>query len=138
MNKDEPVAGGAPTPVRDARAMVAAMSPRLDPERYVFCTGAAPIAEAIACFREAEGLSQIVPLDAAHEAGLDTRLVMARISLEVYSSLEGFGLTAAVSKALAEAQIACNMVAAYHHDHVFVPEADKHRAMDILRALQSS
>jgi hypothetical protein len=30
------------------------------------------------------------------------------------------------------------MVAAYHHDHVFVPEADAAAALATLRALQAS
>ncbi|MCJ2183844.1 ACT domain-containing protein [Novosphingobium sp. 1949] len=123
--------------VREARAMVAGMAPRLDDERYVFVTGAPLLADAIAMFREAEGLSQIVPLEAARSAGLDTALPMVRIVLEVHSALDGYGLTAAVAGALADARIACNMVAAFHHDHAFVPAADAARALAILQALQT-
>ncbi len=130
--------GGLPTPVREARAMVAGMTPRLDPALYVFCTGGEPVAGALATFREDEGLSQVLPLDLARDAGFDVGLPMARIVLEVYSALDGFGLTAAVATALAEAEIACNMLAAFHHDHVFVPEADRHRALGVLQALQDA
>ena len=45
----------------------------------------------------------------------------AWITLGVESPLTAVGLTAAVSTALAEAGIACNVVAAMRHDHVFVP-----------------
>lgn len=124
-------------PVREGRAMIAGMSPRLDPEAWIFCTGGAPLTQAIASFAEAEGLSQILPLAFAEMAGHDTSLPMARIVLEVHSALDGHGLTAAVSTALAEAGIACNMVAAFHHDHVFVPFSEKDRALGVLEALQA-
>ena len=58
-------------------------------------------------------------------------------TLNVYSSLEGDGLTAAVSNALGEAGIPCNMIAAYHRDHVFVPSDKASKAMDVLARLQS-
>jgi hypothetical protein len=47
--------------------------------------------------------------------------------------LSAVGLTAAVSAALTAEGISCNVVAAYGHDHLFVP-AD--RAADALRALE--
>ncbi|MCJ2178895.1 ACT domain-containing protein [Novosphingobium album (ex Hu et al. 2023)] len=113
------------------------MNPRLDPQPWVFCTGGPWHQDALATFHEDEGLSQILPLDAAREAAHDLSLPMARIVLEVHSALDGTGLTAAVSGALAEVGIPCNMVAAYHHDHVFVPEGDAPRALAILMRLQS-
>ena len=60
---------------------------------------------------------------------------MRRITLRVHSALDGIGLTAAVSAALTEAGIACNVVAALHHDHVFVPAPDAARALSALEAL---
>ena len=81
---------------------------------------------------EAEGLSLIVPLDAAPQGALPMRC----ITLQVHSSLEGVGLTAAVSAALAQAGIPANMVAGYHHDHVYVPSADADRALKVLQQLQ--
>lgn len=48
---------------------------------------------------------------------------MRCMTLQVYSALEGVGLTAAVSQTLAEHDIPCNIVAAFQHDHVFVPSA---------------
>ena len=67
--------------------------------------------------------------------GLPTDMAMARITLSVHSALDGVGLTAAVAAALAEAGIPCNMVAAFHHDHAFVPLADAPRALAILKEL---
>jgi hypothetical protein len=60
---------------------------------------------------------------------------MVKITLQVYSDLEGVGLTAAVATALAEAGIPCNVVAALHHDHLFVPETQGAAALRCLAAL---
>jgi uncharacterized protein len=121
------------TAVRDASAMLAGMEPRQNPGRFRYQslpTGAPIPADAVGWFHEAEGPSVIVPARAGDD------LPLAWITLTVHSALDGVGLTAAVSGALAGAGIACNMVAAHHHDHLFVPEADAERAMHILRALQ--
>ena len=131
-------AGG---PVSDRLAMIAGMAPVLDPQPYVFCSFAAGAADAathaaaLASFHEEEGLSLILPQDAARRACADPGVTMARITLSVHSALEGVGLTAAVATALADQGIACNMVAAYHHDHAFVPLGDAARAMAILKEL---
>lgn len=129
------------TPVKGTAAMIAGMAPERDPETWHFCTvadeavAALHFPEALAIFREAEGMSLILPARAAARHGFDTGLPMARIMLNVHSALDGVGLTAAVSGALAENGIPCNMVAACHHDHVFVPAADAARALAILRDL---
>jgi hypothetical protein len=59
---------------------------------------------------------------------------MRRITLTVHSALDGIGLTAAVSAELTAAGIPCNVVAALHHDHVFVPAAQAEAALAALRA----
>lgn len=128
-------------PVRETGAMIAAMEPDLDPLAYAFVSAAEPgealelMHSAIATFREVEGLSLVVPHDAAQAAGLEGD-PYARITLQVHSALDGVGLTAAVATALAGAGIPCNMVAAFHHDHVFVPLADANAALVILYRLQ--
>lgn len=119
--------------------MLAQMAPQLDPVRYCFMVispSSAPqaLGAAIGTFREDEGVTAIVPEALARELG-EEGPAMARITLTVHSSLEGYGLAAAVSGALADAEIACNMVAAYHHDHLFVPASDRERALAILQTL---
>jgi len=42
------------------------------------------------------------------------------------------GLTAAVSGRLAANGISANMIAAYHHDHVFVPKDKAQLALQLL------
>ena len=63
---------------------------------------------------------------------------MRQITLKVHSSLEAIGLTAAMSRALMEAGISANVVAAYYHDHIFVPAADAERAVEALRQLSAA
>lgn len=130
----------APEPVRDRGQMLAAMEPRIAPGLWVFCAVAdgAPVpSDARATFAEDEGMSAILPVATAAAIGADTALPMACITLTVHSALDGVGLTAAVASALADAGIACNMVAALRHDHVFVPADKAPRAMDVLCALQA-
>jgi hypothetical protein len=121
--------------ISDGLEMVRRMAPRLVPGHFAFhtLTDAADLAEILpqaqGMFREREGISVLLPADPG------TPLALRQITLDVPSALDGVGLTAAVAGALARAGIACNMVAAHHHDHVFVPEADADAAMDVLRAL---
>lgn len=127
--------------VSDRDAMVAQMAPKLDGQAYCFLLIAPDIAPtalgaAIGTFREDEGVTAIVPEPVARELG-DESAAFARITLQVHSALEGVGLTAAVSNALADAGIACNMVAAFHHDHVFVPAERAEEALHSLKILQA-
>ena len=128
--------------VRDGRAMIAAMAPRLDPRRWRLVlvqpdTAPQLLGAAIGTFREDEGVTAIVPADAADELGIEGP-DFARITLMVHSDLEGVGLTAAVATALADAGIACNMVAAFHHDHAFVPAPRAEEALEVLHTRAAS
>ena len=117
------------------------MTPELKPGAYVFCAAGDSdwaALKPLAMFREAEGVSLILERGAAGAAGFAIEAPMALITLNVYSALDGVGLTAAVATALAEAGVACNMVAALNHDHVFVPFERADEAVAILRDLQRS
>ena len=120
--------------------MLAGLSPALDTETYLFVTSTSPPADALAAamgwFREDEGVSLILPEAAALASGFAEGSPMRRITLQVHSSLDGVGLTAAVSGLLAANGIACNMVAAFHHDHLFVPADQAEKALTLLRGLQ--
>lgn len=128
--------------IRERQAMLAGMTPTLKAGSYHFCTTdaatvpASLLSRSLAMFREDEGIALILSSEDARAHGFDRSMPMARIVLEVYSALDGVGLTAGVAGALADAGIPCNMVAAYHHDHVFVPEAMAQRAVEILLAVQ--
>ncbi|MEL6869759.1 MAG: ACT domain-containing protein [Pseudomonadota bacterium] len=113
----------------DLQVMLATLSPHRDAREYVFVTGPEHDmrSDAIMSFTEREGVTRIVP---ATDETADLRYV--RIELQVHSSLTAVGLTAAVSDALTRVNISANIVAAFYHDHVFVPTA---RADDALQAL---
>jgi hypothetical protein len=118
-------------PVSDLGEILAGMRPDLDDRAFAFVViegDRPPPVDAFALVHEAEGRSAIVPAPDA-----DPRF--ARITLAVHSALEAVGLTAAVSGALAAKGIACNVVAGFHHDHLFVPWERRVEALGILDAL---
>ena len=130
------------TTVRDTRAMLAGMTPVLKRGSFVFCTTNDPAlveqarVAALSWFREDEGFALILELEVAASLGFDVTMPMSRIVFEVFSALDGVGLTAAISTALASDDIPCNVVSAYHHDNVFVPVSMADRATHILQLIQ--
>ncbi|MBN1417031.1 MAG: ACT domain-containing protein [Bacteroidales bacterium] len=123
----------------DLKTILKALTPTRNKGEYVFCTvsGEKEINsdDILGSFREAEGLTVILKRSVADSYGLPYNGIFSWITLNVHSSLDAVGLTAAVSKALAEENISCNMVAANYHDHIFVPLKDAERAMKVLRQL---
>ena len=131
-----------PDVIRDTQAMLANMTPVLKDGEFVFCAMqdadviARALPLALGSFKEEEAVTLILGRTDAAALGLNETMPMRRIVLEVFSSLEGVGLTAAVASALAAENIPCNMVAAFHHDHVFVPSDMAERALTVLRDVQ--
>ncbi|XQE66242.1 ACT domain-containing protein [Pseudomonas sp. P3C3] len=119
--------------------LLASLSPRLNPGSFVFCSVSQPtvvqVATALGSFREAEGTTLILAREEAERLGLAYDYLAAWITLEVHSSLAAVGLTAAFAKALAGEGISCNVIAGFHHDHLFVAEADAERALARLQRL---
>ncbi|MDO6965168.1 ACT domain-containing protein [Rhizobium alvei] len=124
----------------DLGDILANMQPELHDESYVFVTlpPGTPIPagiEPLGTFREKEGLTLIVEKEVANQAKLAASKPMRAITLNVHSSLEAVGLTAAIASALTVHGISANVVAAYYHDHVFVGAKDGERAREILENL---
>jgi uncharacterized protein len=127
--------------IRDLRRLLAELRPVRQPGRYVFSTVTGPPPAGlrpVMTFTEDEGLTLIVEKDAADAAGLPYDLVTAWITLTVNSALDAVGLTAAVAVALADAGLSCNVVAAVHHDHLFVPEPAAAAALAVLADLAAA
>ncbi len=128
--------------ISDLKELLTRMRPELNPGRYAFV--ALPDGTAIdqtlvvASVREPEGLSVIVPEQAALNLDFPIAFTAAWITLTVHSDLAAVGLTAAFSNALGQAGISCNVVAGVRHDHLFVPVDQAQQAMDALHALGRS
>ncbi|MFD9126267.1 ACT domain-containing protein [Kitasatospora sp. NPDC059571] len=125
---------------RDLATLLAGLHPVLNPGRYVYCTlpGKVPAGlRPVVTVAEAEGVTFVVAQEEADSLGLPYAYVAAWITLQVHSALEAVGLTAAVATALAGHGISCNVVAGFHHDHLFVGADDADRAMAALRELSA-
>lgn len=129
-------------PIKQLSTLLSSMSPALSSETYVFCTVKEEFTEQLFRFKpkglfvETEGVTLIITQQTAIAHQLAFSGTFRQITLTVHSSLEAVGLTAAVSKALADNNISANVVAAYYHDHIFVPEQDADRALNALIELQ--
>ena len=126
----------------DLLTLIAQMSPSLDGQVWAFVSvddvSSEYVAEhALATFRETEGTTLIVPWERAEDFEVCSE-PMVRITLNIHSSLEAVGLTAAVSQALASEAISANVVAGFYHDHIFVPQTVGERAVACLTLLSAT
>ena len=126
----------------DLQSLLRALQPRRCPGVMAFVSvppRSAHIAalDPIATFRESEGVTLIVEEARARAAGLPVLMRAAWLTLGIDSGLDAVGLTAAVATTLADAGIACNVVAAAHHDHLFVPIERADAALAALLQLQA-
>jgi len=123
----------------DLQKLIKSMKPELNKGEYVYCLVDSKehvvALDPLCYFIEKEGVTVILSKEKADAMKITYETVCAWITLTVHSSLEAVGLTAAVSKALTEANISCNVVAAFYHDHIFVPAKDAERAMIVLHKL---
>ena len=118
------------------------MEPVLDERDFVFCSFP-PLdwdqmreLNPIGIFHEKEGVTFILDTKNAVDKKIDYLSVYRLITLNVHSSLDAVGLTAAFSAKLAEKNISANVVAAYYHDHIFVPEEKVEQALEAILELQ--
>lgn len=114
------------------------LRPRLHPEPVVYAIVAPGFdaARALATVREREGLTVIVEQVDADDDGLVYDFIGAWISLELVTALDGIGITASIAGVLAGQDIACNVVAGFHHDHFVVPWDRRHDAMAAIGGLE--
>lgn len=121
--------------------LLANMSPELIEGEYVFCTfaennyGDHKELNPIASFQESEGLTLVIPKEQADAHNIDYQSSYRGITLQVHSSLEAVGLTAAFAKQLSQHGISANVIAGYYHDHIFVQTKDASNALEALTEL---
>jgi uncharacterized protein len=123
---------------RDLTRLLRGLRPALNPGRFVFTTVTGPVpvgVQPVVTVAEPEGRTLVLPQHEADAAGLGYDYVAGWITLRVSSALDAVGLTAAVAGELARAGLSCNVVAGYHHDHLFVPHDRAAEAVTVLAAL---
>jgi hypothetical protein len=125
--------------IKELSHLLSEMRPVLNTGRYVFTKVDASFqinfVDIIASFKEEENTTLVLNKEKADTLQLPYEGIFSWITLTVHSSLEAIGLTAAVSKALTEHKISCNVIAAYYHDHIFIAENDAKKAIEILNNL---
>ncbi|GGK30998.1 ACT domain-containing protein [Aliivibrio fischeri] len=117
------------------------MKPELLTQEYVFCSVEGELKEYISLnpigtFVEQEGLTLVLEKDVALKENIPFDGVFRQITLTVHSSLDAVGLTAAVSTKLASKGISANVVAAFYHDHIFVPSSKAELALSALKEIE--
>jgi hypothetical protein len=125
----------------DLRAMLQSISVSVRPDRYTVLTlskdeKSPPVGHGVAAvMEESEGITVVATVQRAREEGWPEDFVATWLTIDVHSSLEAVGLTAAFSGALGRAGIACNVIAAFHHDHILVPHDKSEAAVEVIEAL---
>ena len=116
------------------------LRPQLNDGRYVFTTvaegvplGVAPVVTVV----EPEGLTLVLTEDDAQAAGLAYDYVAAWITLLVELDARGGRAHRRLLGASSPtAGISCNVVAGFHHDHLFVPHERAAEAIALLEAIE--
>jgi uncharacterized protein len=129
-----------PTPERHLGTLLATLSVVRRPGRFAFVDRADVLdgTAVHATVVEAEGTSTVIELGPADVQTIVPDFVAAWLTVEVHSALDAVGLTAALSGALADAGIPCNVLAGRLHDHLLVPEGEADRALAVLEGLRAS
>lgn len=127
---------------KDLKTLLRSMEPQHNQGEYVFCTvevfPTLDMSDIICFFKEEEGITIIIRRELADKHNFKYDFVASWITLRIHSSLEAVGLTAAFSTALGAKNISCNVIAAYHHDHIFVSAKDVEYAMATLKELSET
>ncbi|MBE4949288.1 ACT domain-containing protein [Chryseobacterium culicis] len=128
---------------KDLSILLQNMEPVLNAGEYVFCTveklnEVPDIENILFFFREAEAVTIVLEKSMADSWSLEYSYISSWITLNIHSSLEAVGLTAAFANVLKKENISCNVVAAYFHDHIFIAKKDAEKAMEALYTLKSN
>jgi hypothetical protein len=123
----------------DLEKLIANMEPILNEGDYVFATvlnvDQIPRSITVCEIKEKEGITVVLPKKDADSLGLKYEFIASWITLNIHSSLEAVGLTAAFSTELGNNGISCNVIAGYYHDHIFVDKKDQEKAINVLQSM---
>ncbi len=129
--------------IHDLSSLIKGMSPQLSPERYAFATIALDQLSGInfvpiMSFAEDEGVTLILLEQDAIAANIKHEFICQKITLHVHSALEAVGFMAAISNRLTQVGVPCNVIAGYHHDHLFILIDQVETAMNALGELSKA
>lgn len=124
---------------KNLEKLLSGISPQLNDGEYVFISTKdfqlVKREDAICEFKEKEGVTFVIRKELADDLNLAYSFVAAWITLEIHSSLEAVGLTAAFSQALANNNISCNVIAGFYHDHIFVNHSEGSKAVNVIKEI---
>lgn len=128
------------TPISDIGELLKSMDPTLSPVRYAFATIEKTVVDQlnispVLTFVEDEGVTLILRQEDAINAHIEHEFICQKITLSVHSALAAVGFMAAISEKLRQVGVPCNVVAGYHHDHLFIPVDKVEIAMTALNEL---
>ena len=126
----------------DLNAMLATLEVVRRPGTFVYVEVDTPagieVGDGIeALLNDGDSFTVVATIEAAERHGWDAEFPAAWLTLTVHSSLEAVGLTAAFAASLGEAEIPCNVIAGFRHDHILVPVAMAERAIGQLALLRN-
>ena len=124
---------------KDLQILLQNMKPVLNSGEYVFATvknfNNILRTDTLFEFKENEGITLVLEKNKADALKLSYQFISSWITLQIHSSLDAVGLTAAFSSVLTKHNISCNVVAGFYHDHIFVDTKDAQKAMEVLTNL---
>ncbi|MEM1334923.1 MAG: ACT domain-containing protein [Actinomycetota bacterium] len=125
----------------DLDEMLRTLTVSVRPGRFTFVSvpqGTAPaLGDGVeAVLSESEGATVVAAVERATAEGWSYDFEGAWLTIDVHSALEAVGLTATFSAALGAVEIPCNVLAAFHHDHLLVPADRIDDAITALEALR--
>lgn len=92
--------------------------------------------DVLGTFKENEGLTVIASIDYFTSKHISFEGPFVKLTIDVHTSLELVGLTAAFATKLAEKNIPTNVIAGHYHDHIFVQHELRDQAMAALSELK--
>ncbi|MHA2151660.1 MAG: ACT domain-containing protein [Candidatus Thorarchaeota archaeon] len=123
----------------DLRSLLRNMRPQRMPGEYVFCSvkehDVHLIAAPLLVFREDEGVTVVISREQAESLEFNYDSIWGLITLSVHSDLTAVGFLARITHHLAQEGVSVNVVSAYYHDHLFVPNKDVDRTVELLSQL---
>lgn len=122
--------------------LLRSMQPILQTGTYVFAK-VEPLMETAhleprMIFEESEGKTLILLEETAISYEVKHEFPCRMITLNIHSALDAVGFIAAITTKLANLGMGVNPVAAFHHDHLFVPAGRADDAMHALNELSTA